>query len=79
MSERIMPYEFVTTDSRLQELLDEHVGEERYAFDTEFDNRRTYYPRLALVQIAWPDFIMLVDPFSVDVRQIGRASCRERV
>jgi len=71
MSERIMPYEFVTTDSRLQELLDEHVGEERYAFDTEFDNRRTYYPRLALVQIAWPDFIMLVDPFSVDVRLLA--------
>lgn len=71
MSERIMPYEFVTSDVRLQELLDEHQGEERYAFDTEFDNRRTYYPRLALVQIAWPDFIMLVDPFSVDVRLLA--------
>ena len=71
MSERIMPFEFVSSDARLQEFLDEHQGEERYAFDTEFDNRRTYYPRLALVQIAWPDFIMLVDPFSVDVRLLA--------
>ena len=62
-----MPYELVTTNDRLREILDDHVGAERYAFDTEFDNRRTYYARLALVQVAWPDFIMLVDPFSVDV------------
>ena len=67
MSERTMPYELVTTDRRLRELVEAHAHEERYAFDTEFDNRRTYYARLALVQIAWPDFIMLVDPFSVDV------------
>jgi ribonuclease D len=72
MSERVMPYELVTTDQRLEELLDAHDGAERYAFDTEFDNRRTYYARLALVQIAWPDFIMLVDPFSVDVRRLER-------
>ena len=68
MSEREMPYEVVTTNERLIELLALHAGEDRYAFDTEFDNRRTYYARLALVQIAWPSFIMLVDPFSVDVR-----------
>ncbi len=68
MSEREMPYEVVTTNERLVELLALHAGEDRYAFDTEFDNRRTYYARLALVQIAWPSFIMLVDPFSVDVR-----------
>ena len=67
MSERNVPYELVTSDDRLRELLALHAHEERYAFDTEFDNRRTYYARLALVQIAWPDFIMLVDPFSVDV------------
>ena len=67
MSEREMAYELVTTNDRLVELLDTYAEEPRYAIDTEFDNRRTYYPRLALVQIAWPTFIMLVDPFSVDV------------
>jgi len=72
MSEREMPYELVTTNERLVELLDLYGDEDRYAFDTEFDNRRTYHARLALLQIAWPSFIMLVDPFSVDVRLLER-------
>ena len=67
MTEREMPFELVTTNERLAELLADHADEPRYAFDTEFDNRRTYYARLALVQVAWPDFIMLVDPFTVDI------------
>lgn len=66
-----MSYELVTTNDRLVELLAEHAHETRYALDTEFDNRRTYYPRLALVQIAWEDCIMLIDPFSVDVELLA--------
>ena len=35
---------------------------ERYALDTEFHRERSYYPRLALVQLAWGDELVLVDP-----------------
>jgi len=33
--------------------------------DTEFIRERTYYPRLALVQMALPDRILLVDPVTI--------------
>ena len=38
-----------------------------YGIDTEFHRERTYYPRLALLQISWPSGIALVDPLAVDV------------
>jgi ribonuclease D len=48
-------------------LVAEVAREPRYAVDTEFHRERSYYPRLALLQIAWRDQIALVDPLAVDV------------
>ncbi|MFV0308632.1 MAG: ribonuclease D [Desertimonas sp.] len=42
-------------------------GEVRYAIDTEFHRERTYFPRLALVQFAWPGGVALVDPLALDI------------
>ena len=42
-----------------------------YALDTEFHRERTYWPHLALVQVAWRDRIALIDPLAVDVRPFG--------
>src|SRR5690606_17819578 len=33
---------------------------------------RTYFPALALVQIGWPDELVLIDPLAIDVRSLGR-------
>ncbi|MEI7479238.1 MAG: ribonuclease D, partial [Actinomycetes bacterium] len=60
--------ELITSNRRLEEILEEQLGHETYAIDTEFANQRTYYPRLSLVQIAWPDRVVLIDPFMVDCR-----------
>ncbi len=38
-----------------------------YAVDTEFHRERTYWPQLALVQIAWAGRTVLVDPLAVDI------------
>src|SRR3954464_10667152 len=43
-----------------------------YALDTEFHRERTYWPRLALIQVAWDDQLVLVDPLAVDVRGLAR-------
>ena len=48
-------------------LIDDLRDEPRYALDTEFHGERTYWPRLALVQVAWSNGIALIDPFAVDM------------
>lgn len=58
----------MSTDRELIELVDELLHEERYALDTEFHRERTYYPRLALVQLAWPGGVALIDPLACDAR-----------
>ena len=58
---------WVDDAAKLAGLVDELRAEPRYALDTEFHGERTYWPRLALVQIAWPGGIALIDPFAVDM------------
>jgi ribonuclease D len=43
-----------------------------YAVDTEFHRERSYYPQLALVQLAWPGGTALIDPLAVDVAPLSR-------
>ncbi len=50
----------------------------RYALDTEFHRERTYFPKLALIQVAWHDAsfgqqVALIDPLAVDVRVVRAA------
>ncbi len=60
-------YRVVDDAAALAALVEELVGQPAYALDTEFHRERTYYPRLALLQVAWPGGIALVDPLAVDV------------
>jgi ribonuclease D len=62
----------VTDVERLEALCDELSGEQFYAIDTEFHTERTYWPALALIQLAWRDEIALVDPLAVDPAPLGR-------
>jgi ribonuclease D len=39
----------------------------RYALDTEFHRERTYFPKVALVQLAWDGGLVMVDPLAVDL------------
>lgn len=56
----------VTTPDGLVELLEELADVECYAFDTEFHRERTYFARLALLQLAWPGGSAIIDPLAVD-------------
>jgi ribonuclease D len=60
----------VDTPEGLEGLVGELAGQPVYAVDTEFHRERTYFARLALVQLAWDGKIALVDPLSVDVRPL---------
>jgi ribonuclease D len=63
---------WIDQQADLDDLLDVLVAEPRYAIDTEFHREKTYYPRLALVQLAWPGGIAIVDPLAVDPHGLGR-------
>lgn len=66
------PHRWVDEQHDLEAIVDEVLGETRYAIDTEFHRERTYFPALALVQIAWSDELVLIDPLAVDVRSLRR-------
>ncbi len=53
---------WINTPQALSERLARWAGQPLVALDTEFIRERTYYPQLALVQLAIPDDILLVDP-----------------
>ena len=45
-------YTLIEDDAAFADLLDRLDGQDRYAIDTEFHRERTYFPHVALVQIA---------------------------
>jgi ribonuclease D len=58
----------LVADARgLRDVVDTLTAAPAYAVDTEFHRERTYYPKVALVQLAWPGGLALVDPLVVDL------------
>jgi ribonuclease D len=61
----------VTTDDAFAAVVDALRDQPRYALDTEFHRERTYFPKVALVQLAWEGGLVLVDPLSVDLSPLA--------
>ena len=62
-----MTYRWINTDDGLGQYVASLRSEPRYAMDTEFHRERTYFPKLALVQIAGAGEIVLIDPLTCDL------------
>jgi ribonuclease D len=69
------PVRLITDDAGLGRLLADLSGVDRYGLDTEFHRERTYYPRLALIQLAWVGGVALLDPLTVNVVPLARLFC----
>lgn len=63
---------WIDDDSSLDALIDQAVKSDRYALDTEFHREKTYYPKLALLQIRVGDVTALVDPLAIDTTLLRR-------
>ncbi len=64
-------HRLVDTEAGFAAVLDALRGAPAYAVDTEFHRERTYFPKLALVQVAWSDGLALVDPLAVDIAPLA--------
>ncbi len=62
-----MTFRWIAADSEVAEFVEQASNEPRYALDTEFHRERTYFPKLALVQIAAVGEIVLIDPLGCDL------------
>lgn len=67
-----MTYRWIIDDRGVVDLVERLLGQPRYALDTEFHRERTYFPKLALVQIASADELVLVDPLTCDLSPFRR-------
>lgn len=59
--------ELITTANALNDFLAEAMEADRYALDTEFHREKTFYPKVALVQMAVGTRVVLIDPLVVDL------------
>ncbi|MDP9071005.1 MAG: HRDC domain-containing protein [Actinomycetota bacterium] len=67
-----MARRWIGEQHRLDAFVEELAGAEAYALDTEFHRERSYFPKLALVQLAWRGGAVLVDALAVDLRPLAR-------
>jgi ribonuclease D len=71
VGEPSIEFRWIDRQHDLDAVVDTLRGVPRYALDTEFHRERTYFPKLALVQLAWlgdhGQELVLVDPLAVDV------------
>ena len=64
-------YRYIDSGAGLRAAVVALSGEPRFALDTEFHRERSYWPEAALIQIAWPGDLVLIDPLAVDVRPLS--------
>lgn len=66
-------HDWIDDEAGLADVVTSLRAADRYSVDTEFHRERTYWPQVALVQIAWDDELVLIDPLAVDLRPLARA------
>ncbi len=70
---------YIDVQEEFLDVIDLLCQEPRYALDTEFHRERTFWPKLALVQIAWPGGLVIIDPLTLDMRPLAKLMESESV
>ncbi len=72
-------YQFIDNSQALVATIQSLSNEKCYALDTEFHREQSYFPKLALVQVAWGDQIALIDPLAVNLEPLGELMASDAV
>ncbi len=59
--------ELITTDKGVDDVIERCFANSIYALDTEFHREKSYYPKLALIQINFGSGVALIDPTVISV------------
>lgn len=68
----------ITDQAEFAEVIETLATVDRYALDTEFHRERTYFPQVALVQVAWYEpgdtepNVVLIDPLALDLAPFAK-------
>lgn len=65
------PFRWIDQQPDLDDLAPELAAAGVVGWDTEFHRERSYYPHLALVQVAWAGGIALLDPLALDLKPLA--------
>lgn len=63
---------WVDRQDEFEQLIQRWSDSDEIALDTEFHREKTYYPRLALLQVGWADEVALIDPIKVDLAPLSK-------
>lgn len=74
-----MTYRWIDSSDEVAQYVQRLLSEPRYALDTEFHRERTYFPKLALIQIAGAGEIVLIDPLACDLSPLKELFAGESV
>ena len=66
-----LSYQWIDQQAQFDELVEVLAAADRIGIDTDFHRERTYWPRVALVQIAVDQRIVLVDTLEVDIAPLA--------
>jgi len=61
-------YDWIDSDKDLVDFTQESLSESHFYLDTEFHREKTYFPQLALVQIATSKRTVIIDPLMVEMK-----------
>ena len=61
-------YDWIDSDKDLVDFTQEALSESHFYLDTEFHREKTYFPQLALVQIATSKRTVVIDPLMVEMK-----------
>ena len=64
MDSELIDTEVVDDQAGLISIVKELRNSDIYAIDTEFHREKTYFAKLALIQLRWSDRLVIIDPLN---------------
>ena len=61
----------LTNQAEFDDLIATLADRARIAVDTEFHREKTYFPKVALIQVAWEGGLVLIDPLELDLAPLA--------